>query len=497
LEEIWSSADARQACLRRDTAGFAERRDAMKFPKKHVTTCSRRTWGAAARALLALLLWVVASMAYGQSCSHRLLVSGYFSTVHVYDACTGAYQRDLDSGVRLSGAQAIRLGPDGLIYVVSETTNRIHKYRADTLEYAGLFVETPRMAPLGLAFDAEGIAYVAGFTTNNVKKFDRNGALIGDAFAPRAAGLTGPEIGTTFGPDGNLYVPGYYSNNVIRYDPRTGETVAVIPSNFMSIFQPRGLLPHRDGVSMYLSTEGSSQLFRWNLATNTLIELRRNLSAPTMIAYGVNGDILVTQNDSVDRLDPVTGATLGNLVSRGSGGLSGSTYLALIPIPAPPIPPDTVLEFYNAPLDHYFITGNAAEAMAIDNGGGGPGWSRTGNSFRSGGTTAVCRFYGSQSPGPNSHFYTIDADECEALKGLQATTPVTEKRWNFESLDFSSTPPSNKSCAAGLAPVYRAYNNGFSRGIDSNHRITSSAGGIAEVVARGWHDEGTVMCAPQ
>ena len=38
-----------------------------------------------------------------------------------------------------------------------------------------------------------------------------------------------------------------------------------------------------------------------------------------------------------------------------------------------------VVEFYNANLDHYFLTADANEAAAIDNGSAGPGWSRTGN----------------------------------------------------------------------------------------------------------------------
>ena len=42
----------------------------------------------------------------------------------------------------------------------------------------------------------------------------------------------------------------------------------------------------------------------------------------------------------------------------------------------------------------------------------------------------------------------------------------------------------------------RAYNNGYSRGIDSNHRITANVVAIQEVLARGWVDEGVVMCAP-
>jgi hypothetical protein len=157
---------------------------------------------------------------------------------------------------------------------------------------------------------------------------------------------------------------------------------------------------------------------------------------------------------------------------------------------------NTVVEFYNTNLDNYFITADANEAAAIDNGSAGPGWSRTGNTFKSGGGTAVCRFYGSQSPGPNSHFYTADAGECAGLKQIQASTPATQKRWNFESLDFATTVPTSGSCPVGTTTVYRAYNNGFARGIDSNHRITISQTAIQQEVARGWINEGVVMCAP-
>jgi predicted lipoprotein with Yx(FWY)xxD motif len=155
-----------------------------------------------------------------------------------------------------------------------------------------------------------------------------------------------------------------------------------------------------------------------------------------------------------------------------------------------------VVEFYNTNLDHYFITADTNEAAGIDGGSAGPGWIRTGNSFKSGGSTAVCRFYGSQIPGPNSHFYTASASECDGLKQLQAITPGTQKRWNFESLDFISTPPTDGACPTGTVPVYRAYNNGFARGVDSNHRISSATAAIQDVVMRGWIDEGIVMCAP-
>ena len=163
---------------------------------------------------------------------------------------------------------------------------------------------------------------------------------------------------------------------------------------------------------------------------------------------------------------------------------------------APAAASGMVVEFYNTGLDHYFITADASEAAGIDQGSAGPGWSRTGYSFKSGGSTPACRFYGSQSPGPNSHFYTVDPGECDYLRQLQAITPSSQKRWNFESLNFASSPANNGACSNGTVPVFRAYNNGYARGVDSNHRLTSSATALQGVVARGWINEGVVMCAP-
>jgi hypothetical protein len=154
-----------------------------------------------------------------------------------------------------------------------------------------------------------------------------------------------------------------------------------------------------------------------------------------------------------------------------------------------------VVEYHHPVLDHYFITASPAEQAAVDAGAAGA-WQRTGNKFPAGGPNAVCRFYGSLAPGPNSHFFTADAAECAELKRLQSIVPATQKRWNFESEDFMTTPAANGACAAGLLPVYRAYNNGFARGIDSNHRITANPADYLKTVAGGWTGEGIVMCAP-
>jgi alpha-tubulin suppressor-like RCC1 family protein len=175
----------------------------------------------------------------------------------------------------------------------------------------------------------------------------------------------------------------------------------------------------------------------------------------------------------------------GTIINRSCPVLASGLVLSSAP----------VVEYYHSGLDHYFITADATEAAGLDT-NPSLGWLRTGNTFKSAGNTAVCRFYGSQSPGPNSHFYTVSATECAYLRELQASTPATQKRWNFESYDFYSTPPLAGACPAGTLPVYRAYNNGFARNIDSNHRITASESALQEVLARGWSNEGAVMCAP-
>ena len=79
---------------------------------------------------------------------------------------------------------------------------------------------------------------------------------------------------------------------------------------------------------------------------------------------------------------------------------------------------------------------------------------------------------------------------------IHSTTRKYARSWFFESNDFNITPSIGAGCANGLTPVYRAYNNGFQRRIDSNHRITSSQSAIDEVVKCGWTSEGVVMCAP-
>lgn len=151
--------------------------------------------------------------------------------------------------------------------------------------------------------------------------------------------------------------------------------------------------------------------------------------------------------------------------------------------------PPAVVEYYNPDLDNYFITADPAEQAFVDSGAVGR-WQRTGTTFPAGGANLVCRFYGSPL-GPNSHFYTADTQECGYLRSIYKPNA---KSWKFESYDFYIDSTVNGGCAAGRIPIYRAYNNGFARGVDSNHRISPRLADIQQVVARAWTYEGVVMC---
>ncbi|MDP4030473.1 MAG: fibronectin type III domain-containing protein [Gallionella sp.] len=233
-----------------------------------------------------------------------------------------------------------------------------------------------------------------------------------------------------------------------------------------------------------------------------------SIGSGTLVSYWAACDIVddTTTGNAIyasGSSSPITVTGLTNGTAYSCGALARSTVgdspWSVRANPVTPVSAQAasamVIEFYNTNLDHYFITADSGEAAAIDSGSAGPGWSRTGNTFNASGSTPVCRFYGSQSPGPNSHFYTADAGECAYLKQLQASTPATQKRWNFESLDFLTTVTVNGTCPAGTTPVYRAYNNGSTRGVDSNHRITANLTAILQQEACGWKNEGVVMCA--
>jgi hypothetical protein len=162
------------------------------------------------------------------------------------------------------------------------------------------------------------------------------------------------------------------------------------------------------------------------------------------------------------------------------------TVTQLGPSPVPGSVP--IIEYHDSVDDDYFITADPAEQQVLDAAAlSGAVWSRTGMTFKSGGSASVYRFIYRSSTGTNTHFYTVNTAE---QSGLLAIYPI----WVLESpaAFYMTAANLNQTCPAGTVPVYRA-----AQEQTGSHRFTTIQSAISEVLNRGWTNEGVAFCAPQ
>jgi endoglucanase len=190
-------------------------------------------------------------------------------------------------------------------------------------------------------------------------------------------------------------------------------------------------------------------------------------------------------NDDWQTIDTAKQAYLVPLQFR----LGGLTSL-------PPPPKVSAIEYYNAILDHYFITSLTAEQNNLDAGMTPTRWARTGQAFNvfesaGTGTSPVCRFYIPPGLG-DSHFFGRGTAECDATRANNPSFVLEAPTF------FHTILPTAGTCPGGMAPVYRV----FSNRADANHRYTTDRATRDQMTAKGWIAEGdgpdfVVMCAPR
>ena len=287
--------------------------------------------------LLALSRSAVADGAGPRGCSHHLMVSGYFSdNVAVYDACSGAFLRQLEQDGHIDGAQAVRHNPrDDLVYVVSEGNDQVQRYRRNAdYDFVDVFAQLdPGFDPTGVAFGPMGEVYVAGYGSSSVVELDAaNGEVIGTVL-PSDSGLLGADNGMILSAAGLLYVPGYDTDSVARVDPASGEVEATfIAPGSAGLSETRGIVD--EGDTILVGGEGSGAVYRFDAATGQLVDtLLAGLVRPTGLALDGDGSLLVLWGNRVQRYDRLTGAPLGVLANGADGGISGGTFIALVPNP--------------------------------------------------------------------------------------------------------------------------------------------------------------------
>ncbi len=154
-----------------------------------------------------------------------------------------------------------------------------------------------------------------------------------------------------------------------------------------------------------------------------------------------------------------------------------------------------VVEFHHTSSGQYFLTADFVEAAFLDAGGLGPDWHRTGMHFAAWSrddaavatTLPVCRFFGTPGVGPNSHFYTANPFECEAVQ--------RNPYWLYENIAFRAVLPAADQCPSGLTPILRLWLPASDL-TASRHRYISDPSLAGPLVAAGWVYEGPVFCAP-
>ncbi|MBK7473332.1 MAG: hypothetical protein IPI73_24565 [Betaproteobacteria bacterium] len=325
-------------------------------------------------------------------------------------------------------------------------------------------------------------------------------------------------LGITRAADGNLWFADGANRRITRINPNTTAfTDYAVPQRSANTIPERIVGVGTAGVVWFATRDGFGSV---DTATGAVQVVLTAAQQPRRLAAGGDGTLWLTDGTQyvTQFTPPANYARLKVFASANaqSAGLhvhtDGVVYvsdvqggqLARIAV-AQSTPSDTIVtEFYNSILNHYFVTANLAEAASIDSGGSGPGWSRTGETWKAWvggpipGAAEVCRFYGSidinpatgMRWGPNSHFYTAEPAECAAVK--------LDPGWTFEFAGkfwmIRPTASNAAGCPAWTQAVWRVYNGRFAFN-DSNHRYMTNVALYNQMLGMGWSGEGVVLCA--
>jgi hypothetical protein len=169
----------------------------------------------------------------------------------------------------------------------------------------------------------------------------------------------------------------------------------------------------------------------------------------------------------------------------------------------PAVPPNTVVEYYNAPWDMYFMTPIADEINILDTRLPPFGdWVRTGVQFTvfpstgaPAGTVNICRFFNESFAPKSSHFYAAKGLGCEQ-------TIASFPDWKLETSALFNVrlPSPDGGCPTPDGHIFRYYNNG--KGGAPNHRFVPEGPARNVMLSEGWTPEGNgpggvAFCANQ
>ncbi len=279
----------------------------------------------------------------------------------------------------------------------------------------------------------------------------------------------------------------FYSNFGRRIDVSAPAGDGGSADSIVSVSNAGGTTPGDASYGHGIGTSFSAPL----VAGTASLMLGRN---PLLTA----GQVLSVLQGTARAFSGTSPCRLGNLC--GVGMLDAGLALAST-MPAAEAAPDgsvAVIEYYNAVLDHYFITADPAEIATLD---AGTAFQRTGYLFYAyldpthapADALPVCRFYAAAGQVIDSHFFTANAAECDFVQRNWAGT------WNLETpaAFYVQVPDAAGNCPDHTQPVYRFFNGRR----DANHRYSLDLSVRRGMVNRAWvpdgaGNNGAAFCSP-
>lgn len=223
----------------------------------------------------------------------------------------------------------LAVGPDGYLYVASRGTSQILRYQSTTGAFVGSFATASSGAYTALQF-YNGTLYAArNDFSGAIDLFNPATATLTNSFVPSSPPLLNQALYIDIGASGLAI-----STDTSRFfilDPLTGAQIytTTIDTIHGTAFDAAG--------NQYLAKSDGQNVMRRLAAGGLFTDFLPPFTITgSDIAFGPDGNLYVLANDRVARYDGLTGLFIDNLVSPGSGGLTGGQYFAFVaPVPEP------------------------------------------------------------------------------------------------------------------------------------------------------------------
>jgi DNA-binding beta-propeller fold protein YncE len=177
--------------------------------------------------------------------------------------------------------------------------------------------------PGGLALAPDGRLTVSGRQSGNVVLVDLTTLAVTPLVSPGTGGLTDP-AGLAW--SGNTLLVASPSGNAVLYFDSSGQPTGVRAEG-LSASLDSGIHLSSDGSRLYAASFGSNDVLEYDAASGARLRIFNavcpNLPSPFDVATGADDRLYVSciLNNSIERFDLTSGASLGSFVLGGSGGL--------------------------------------------------------------------------------------------------------------------------------------------------------------------------------